>query len=325
MVRCIQIGLLCVQEHPMDRPSIEIVLSMLSRDIVELPVPNQPGATNPTKKFLDWNMHSSIIDGIGRGILYLHRDSRLRIIHRDLKSGNVLLDKDWNPKISDFGMARIFGGNEDHGSTARVVGTYGYMAPEYAMGGRFSEKSDVYSFGAAWKMWNEGNGLSFVEQSIVSGETEEEIVRCIQIGLLCVQEHPMDRPSIETVLLMLSRVIIRDPETITSAKQNYILRFFSPPNTTNRYVGISFSLSEETVIWVANRDTPLKDSSGRYSGMALSQNVKTGKQVVLTAWKNATDPAIGSFRGGIEVMNGIPQLVTRNEGGRTGGAGSGTA
>ncbi|KAL1537441.1 non-specific serine/threonine protein kinase [Salvia divinorum] len=150
------------------------------------------GLTNPTKKLLDWNMRYSIIGGIGRGILYLHRDSRLRIIHRDLKPSNVLLDQDWNPKISDFGMARIFGGNEDHGSTARVVGTYGYMAPEYGMEGRFSEKSDVYSFGVlileiikgkknthyfndelslsligcAWKMWSEGDGLSFVEEGI---------------------------------------------------------------------------------------------------------------------------------------------------------------
>ncbi|KAL1537434.1 non-specific serine/threonine protein kinase [Salvia divinorum] len=192
------------------------------------------GSTNPTKKLLDWNMRYSIIEGIGRGILYLHRDSRLRIIHRDLKPSNVLLDQDWNPKISDFGMARIFGGNEDHGSTARVVGTYGYMAPEYGMEGRFSEKSDVYSFGVlileiikgkkntryfndelslsligcAWKMWSEGNGLSFVEEGIASRETEEEMVRCIQIGLLCVQESPNDRPVIQTVLSMLSGEIV---------------------------------------------------------------------------------------------------------------------
>ncbi|XP_057764682.1 G-type lectin S-receptor-like serine/threonine-protein kinase At1g11300 [Salvia miltiorrhiza] len=195
------------------------------------------GPTNPTKKLLDWKMRYNIIEGIGRGILYLHRDSRLRIIHRDLKPSNVLLDQDWNPKISDFGMARIFGGNEDHGSTARVVGTYGYMAPEYAMEGRFSEKSDVYSFGVlileiikgkknthyfndewslsligyAWKMWSEGNGLSFVEESIVNRESEEEMIRCIQIGLLCVQESPNNRPTIQIALSMLSREIVELP------------------------------------------------------------------------------------------------------------------
>ncbi|KAL8467896.1 hypothetical protein ACS0TY_031224 [Phlomoides rotata] len=77
----------------------------------------------PSQNVLNWTKRISIIEGIGRGIIYLHKDSRITIIHRDLKPSNVLLDEDWNPKISDFGMARIFGGNEDHANTARVVGT----------------------------------------------------------------------------------------------------------------------------------------------------------------------------------------------------------
>ncbi|XP_073148558.1 G-type lectin S-receptor-like serine/threonine-protein kinase At1g11300 isoform X2 [Henckelia pumila] len=99
------------------------------------------------KGFLDWRRRVIIIEGICRGLLYLHRDSRLRIIHRDLKSSNILLEEELNSKISDFGMARIFGGKEDQANTSRVVGTYGYMAPEYALHGRISEKSDVFSFG----------------------------------------------------------------------------------------------------------------------------------------------------------------------------------
>ncbi|XP_056172880.1 G-type lectin S-receptor-like serine/threonine-protein kinase At4g27290 isoform X2 [Syzygium oleosum] len=179
---------------------------------------------------LEWKRRFDIVLGIARGLLYLHQDSKLQVIHRDLKASNILLDYDMNPKISDFGLARNFQGDDTEAKTRRIVGTYGYMSPEYAFDGKFSVKSDVFSFGVlllemvsnqrnrgfqhpdhchnllghAWLLWSEGRAMELVDVSLCDSVVESQAERCVQVGLLCVQKFPEDRPIMSSVIFMLA-------------------------------------------------------------------------------------------------------------------------
>ncbi|KAF8038323.1 hypothetical protein BT93_B0993 [Corymbia citriodora subsp. variegata] len=177
-----------------------------------------------TSLLIDWGARYGICLGIARGLAYLHEESRVRIVHRDVKAGNILLDSNLHPKISDFGLAKLYNDQLTHIST-KIAGTIGYLAPEYAMRGHLTEKTDVFAFGVvaleivggkpncayeeeaslldrAWHLYENQRHVELVDPRLSEYE-EEEVLRVIHVALLCTQMQPSLRPRMSSVVPML--------------------------------------------------------------------------------------------------------------------------
>ncbi|GMP30280.1 hypothetical protein CsSME_00005017 [Camellia sinensis var. sinensis] len=187
------------------------------------------------KKELDWKKRLGIIIGTAKGLEYLHKDCQVRVVHRDIKASNILLDWKYRPKIADFGLARFYSSERIVANTA-IVGTLGYMAPEYLAQGRLTEKVDVYSYGVlvlevvsgvqnnkfhsedtlstlvttTWRHFQENTVAEIIDKSMEI-EDVEEVQRIVQIGLLCTQESPALRPTMTNVVEMLKEKNVELP------------------------------------------------------------------------------------------------------------------
>ncbi|KAL8236844.1 hypothetical protein R6Q59_017925 [Mikania micrantha] len=181
-------------------------------------------------QYLNWKTRFQIILGIARGLQYLHEESHLRIVHRDIKASNILLDGNFQPKIGDFGLARFFPEDQAYLSTT-FAGTLGYTAPEYAIRGELSEKADIYSFGVvvleiiscrkntdlrlssemqylpeyAWKLYERSKMIDLIDPRMQKdGFSVKDVMKTVHMALLCLQPLPDTRPAMSEIVAMLT-------------------------------------------------------------------------------------------------------------------------
>ncbi|KAJ4804312.1 cysteine-rich RECEPTOR-like kinase [Rhynchospora pubera] len=240
---------------------------------------------NKKRKTLNWEKRFKIIEGIARGLFYLHHNSENVIIHRDLKPENILLDEYYTPKIADFGLSRGFETEKTHESTRKLAGTIGYFAPELWFQWQYSTKSDVYSYGllvlellagctipryaqanqktlshVMWKQWKEKRPLTeVIDSSLQEDSALEEIARCFVIGLLCVQDDSKKRPDMELVLHMLCGDISLPTPSFPGFFQEYTKRH--DPHSPIEFQPTENSRSEDPNIYFEYQPTEQRSSS----------------------------------------------------------------
>uniref|UniRef100_A0A0E0DID7 non-specific serine/threonine protein kinase n=1 Tax=Oryza meridionalis TaxID=40149 RepID=A0A0E0DID7_9ORYZ len=244
---------------------------------------------------LDWATRFEIFLGIARGLAYLHEESRIRVVHRDIKASNVLLDTNLNPKISDFGLAKLYDDKTTHVST-KVAGTFGYLAPEYAMRGHMTEKVDVFAFGVVlletlagrpnyddaleedkvWRLYESDRALDIVDPDLTEFNSEE-VLRAIHVALLCTQGSPHRRPSMSRVVAMFTG----DAEVgEVAAKPSYITEWQIKGGGTTTTGSSSTSSSAANGQWSSAPPPPRATSSPQMSSPFLSSVVDEGRSRV---------------------------------------------
>ncbi|XP_028966121.2 probable leucine-rich repeat receptor-like serine/threonine-protein kinase At3g14840 isoform X2 [Malus domestica] len=248
---------------------------------------------------MDWPTRQKICIGIARGLSFLHEESTLKIVHRDIKATNILLDRDLNPKISDFGLAKLDEEENTHIST-RVAGTVGYMAPEYALWGYLTDKADVYSFGVvaleivagknnmkyrpnqnfvclvdwALVLQQKGNLMDLVDPRLGSQFSKEEAIRMVKVALLCTNPAPALRPTMSAVVRMLEgetavHELIMDPSIYGDEMRLTAVRNQFDQIAQESSSGTQSRLRSSDSTWIGSSATAMssdlyKVSSGSY-------------------------------------------------------------